>query len=248
MHSYKDVPVTMPLVDQSGLTLVSTPMREDASDVMVFPCASDLEDRPRAAGLPSEGGIARLAQRARVGTGSMRRRCQLLAIRPDLRVELVRGNIDTRLRKLANDEFDAIVLAYAGLHRAGMFDAARMIALSDDEMLPAPGQGALALQCRRDDERTANVLRGINDAETSTCVTAERGLVTALQGDCHSPIGARARVRGDRIGLLAAVGARDGIPPVIRASAERPVSSPQEVVKSVFDQLAAQGVMALLAG
>src|SRR5687768_1736570 len=147
VHSFKDVPVTMPLVDQSALSLVSTPQREDPSDVVVFPSA--LEDAND--GTPA---LSRLCEGARIGTGSMRRRCQLLAQRPDLRVEPVRGNIDTRLKKLANDEFDALVLAYAGLHRAGMYDAARMITLCDDEMLPAPGQGALALQCRRDDQRT----------------------------------------------------------------------------------------------
>ena len=240
VHSFKDVPVTMPLVDQRGLSLVATPEREDPADVIVFPRAFDDRD-------DATSGIARLQQGARVGTGSLRRRCQLLAQRPDLHIELIRGNIDTRLKKLANDEFDAIVLAYAGLHRAGMYDAARMITLGDDEMLPAPGQGALALQCRRDDQRTADLLLGLNNAETTTCVAAERALVTALQGDCHSPIAALARFKGSRIMLSAAVGARDGNPPVIRASAEAPVSSPQEVIKSVYDQLARQGVHSMLA-
>jgi hydroxymethylbilane synthase len=240
VHSFKDVPVTMPLVDQSGLSLVATPERENPADVIVFPRAFD--DRNDAT-----SGVSRLPQGARVGTGSLRRRCQLLAQRPDLRIELIRGNIDTRLKKLANDEFDAIVLAYAGLHRAGMYDAARMIILRDDEMLPAPGQGALALQCRRDDQRTADLLLGLNDAETATCVAAERALVTGLQGDCHSPIAARARIKASRITLSAAVGARDGNPPVIRASAEGSVSSPQDVIKSVYDQLARQGVHSMLA-
>ena len=240
VHSFKDVPVTMPLVDQSGLSLVATPEREDPADVVVFPRAFDDARDDRLA-------LTRLREGARVGTGSLRRRCQLLARRPDLRIQLIRGNIDTRLKKLANDEFDAIVLAYAGLHRAGMYDAARMITLGDDEMLPAPGQGALALQCRRDDHRTAELLLALNDAETATCVAAERALVTALQGDCHSPIAARARVKGLRITLSAAVGARDGNPPVVRASAEGPLSSPHEVTKSVYDQLAQQGVESMLA-
>ncbi len=240
VHSFKDVPVTMPLVDPSGLSLVATPEREDPSDVVVFPRALDDEGN----GMP---GLARLREGARVGTGSLRRRCQLLALRPDLRVEPVRGNIDTRLKKLANDEFDAIVLAYAGLHRTGMFDGGRMFTLSDEEMLPAPGQGALALQCRRDDHRTANLLLGINDAEASTCVAAERALVMALEGDCHSPIAVRARLKGDRISLAAAVGARDGKPPVIRASADAAQSSPQEGVKAVYEALARQGVQSLLA-
>ncbi|HEV2296348.1 MAG TPA: hydroxymethylbilane synthase [Tepidisphaeraceae bacterium] len=240
VHSFKDVPVTMPLVDQSGLSLVATPEREDASDVIVFPRAFDNPGE-------NAGGLTRLRQGARVGTGSLRRRCQLLALRPDLRIEHIRGNIDTRLKKLANDEFDVIVLAYAGLHRAGMFDAGRMIVLSGDEMLPAPGQGALALQCRRDDQRTSDLLMGLNDPETSTCVAAERALVMALQGNCHSPIAALARVKGVQMSLSAAVGGRDGNPPVIRASAEGPVSSPQEVIRSVHEQLTAQGAAALLA-
>jgi hydroxymethylbilane synthase len=237
VHSFKDVPVTMPLVDQSELSIVATPEREDPSDVLVFPTARE-----------DGGSIDQLSRGARVGTGSLRRRCQLLAIRPDLRIELIRGNIDTRLKKLANDEFDAIILAYAGLHRAGMFDAARMFTLGDDQMVPAPGQGALALQCRKDDRRTTDLLMELNDAETAACVAAERALVKELQGDCHSPIAAVARVKGRRMTLTAAVGARDGNPPVVRASADAPLKSPQEAIKKVFDELSRQGVQKLLAG
>jgi hydroxymethylbilane synthase len=243
VHSFKDVPVTMPLVDQAGLSLVATPEREDPSDVIVFPEAIDGDD-----GVAQ--GLSRLRQGARVGTGSLRRRAQLAAHRPDLQLESIRGNIDTRLRKLANDEFDAIVLAYAGLHRAGLFDAGRMFPLSDDEMLPAPGQGALALQCRKDDARTSALLMGINDPDTAVCVAAERALVTALQGDCHSPIAALARLNDarTRLTLSAAVGAREGNPPVIRAQADAPVASPQDAVKAVYEALAKQGVEKLLAG
>ena len=172
----------------------------------------------------------------------------MLAHRPDLRIELIRGNIDTRLRKLANDEFDAIVLAYAGLHRAGLFDAARMFTLTADEMLPAPGQGALALQCRKDDARTSKLLMELNDANTATCVAAERALVKELDGDCHSPIAALATVQKSKLTLAAAVGARDGNPPVIRATASAKLASPQEAVKAVFADLTRQGVKKLLAG
>jgi hydroxymethylbilane synthase len=194
------------------------------------------------------GALHLLASGARVGTGSLRRRSQLLSLRPDLRVELIRGNIDTRLRKLANDEFDAIILAYAGLHRAGMFDAGRMFTLSAAEMLPSPGQGALALQCRKDDARTTQLLLGLNDEQTATCVAAERALVTALQGDCHSPIAALAQVKGMRLHLSAAVGARNGVPPVIRAAGDASLKSPQDAITAVFDALTAQGVEKLLAG
>lgn len=237
VHSFKDVPVTMPLVDQSRLSIVATPKREDPSDVLVFPTARD-----------QGGSIDQLLRGARIGTGSLRRRCQLLALRPDLQIELIRGNIDTRLKKLANDEFDAILLAYAGLHRAGMFDAGRMFMLGDDQMVPAPGQGALALQCRKDDVRTTELLMGLNDGETSACVAAERALVTALQGDCHSPIAAVARVKRNRLHLAAAVGARDGNPPVIRASADAPLKSPHAAIGAVFDELSRQGAQKLLAG
>jgi hydroxymethylbilane synthase len=239
VHSFKDVPVTMPLVDQAALSLVASPKRENPSDVIVFPRAFD------DAG-DGTTGLSRLRQGARVGTGSLRRRCQLLALRPDLRIEQVRGNIDTRLKKLANDEFDAIILAYAGLHRAGMYDAGRMVLLGDDVMLPAPGQGALALQCRRDDQRTIDLLMELNDDDTTICVAAERAIVKALNGDCHSPIAALARIDDARMTLSAAVGARDGNPPVIRASAQGPSSTPQDLIKSVHDQLEAQGVASLL--
>src|SRR6185503_16445571 len=112
VHSFKDVPVTMPLVDQTQLSLVATPERENPADVLVFPTARE----------ESEGSLDRLPRGARIGTGSLRRRCQLLALRPDLRIELIRGNIDTRLRKLKAGDFDAIILALAGLRRANLFD------------------------------------------------------------------------------------------------------------------------------
>jgi hydroxymethylbilane synthase len=242
VHSYKDVPVTMPLVDQSGLSLVATPQREDPWDVIVFPEARDDDDETP---VPA---LSRLPQGARIGTGSLRRRCQLIARRPDLRIELIRGNIDTRLKKLANDEYDAIVLAFAGLHRAGLYDAGRMFTLSSDEMLPAPGQGALALQCRKDDARTTQLLMDLNDSETAACVSAERALVKELGGDCHSPIAALARVEDAKLTLTAAVGARDGNPPVLRASASSKLASPQEAAKAVFEDLSRQGVKRLLGG
>ena len=122
--------------------------------------------------------------------------------------------------------------------------------LAPDEMLPAPGQGALALQCRKDDPRTCELLKGLNDPDTEACVAAERALVVALQGDCHSPIAALARVtgKGKRLTLSAAVGARDGSPPVIRATADEPLGSSQAAVKFVVDVLVKQGVRKLLEG
>ncbi len=249
VHSFKDVPVTMPLVPTEDLVIAATPVREDARDVLVSTTARTLED---------------LAPGARVGTGSLRRRCQILSSRPDVLVEPVRGNIDTRLRKLHEGAFDAIVLAYAGARRTGLFDAADMAVLDAAAMLPAPGQGALALQCRRNDDRTRTLLESMNDTESALCVAAERGLVRLLNGDCHSPIAAYAEVIPAGAGadapdaeppssrtigairLYAAVGARDGDPPVIRSVRTAASADPDAVARLVLEDLQAQGVAELL--
>jgi hydroxymethylbilane synthase len=139
------------------------------------------------------------------------------------------------------------VLAFAGLHRAGLFDASCMGILPDEQMLPAPGQGALALQCRRQDARTIALVEPLNDRETAGCVEAERAVVTSLHGDCHSPIAARARIVGDRLTLQAAVGGRDGKPPLVRGRAEGATHDLGPIVAAVVEQLQAQGVRAMLA-
>ena len=233
VHSYKDVPVTMPLVDQAGLVIAAVPEREDVRDVLA-------SDAPR--------GVAALPPGARVGTGSLRRKCQLLALRPDLKVELIRGNIDTRLRKRREGQFDAILLAAAGLRRAALLEDSSMSMIEPDVMLPAPGQGALALQCRRNDEATRALLAELNHADAADCVAAERALVAALEGNCHSPIAAYAKVAGDQIFLRAAVGARDGNPPVLRAAATAPRADPGRAVGAVMESLTQQGVRQLLHG
>ena len=220
VHSYKDVPVTMPLVDGSDLVIAAVPPREDVRDVLVTEGAAALDA---------------LAQGARVGTGSLRRRCQLLDRRPDLQVEMVRGNIDSRVRKLREGQFDAIVLAAAGLNRAGLFDHACMSMLDVEVLLPAPGQGALAVQCRRDDEGTGNLLSALNDADAADCVAAERALVAELEGDCHSPIAALATVGEGQLRLDAAVGARDGDPPVLRHSVRGPRGDVETLVAAMMD-------------
>lgn len=235
VHSFKDVPVTMPLVDTSELVFAAVPVREDPRDVLAW--------REVSAGRT----IASLPARARVGTGSLRRRCQLLDLRPDLLIEPIRGNIDTRLRKLREGQFDAIVLALAGVRRAALFDSAHMEPI-DDEVLCAPGQGALALQCRRDDARTRELLGALNDEASALCVEAERGIVLGLHGDCHSPIAARATVDGKTLRLKAAVGARDGDPPVIRADSKGPATAMRDVVERVLGQLRAQDAAQLLRG
>jgi hydroxymethylbilane synthase len=235
VHSFKDVPVTMPLVDTSDLVIAAVPERENPYDVLVSPSARRLAD---------------LSQGARVGTGSLRRRCQLLAARADLIVEGIRGNIDTRLRKLREGQFDAIVLAAAGVRRAGLFDASTMAVIDDPALLlPAPGQGALAIECRRDDARTREVLVPLNHAPTADCVAAERAVVLRLNGDCHSPIAAFATIdAGGQMTLHAAVGARDGAPPVIIAQRTGPAASAASLADAVFEDLSGQGVQAILAG
>jgi hydroxymethylbilane synthase len=233
VHSYKDVPVTMPLVDQADLVMAATPQREDPRDVLISPHAKSITDLP---------------QNARVGTGSLRRRCQLLALRPDLRVELIRGNVDTRIRKLRDGQYDAILLAYAGLRRSAQFDGQDMTPLDADAFLPAAGQGALALQCRRDDARTRTLLSALHDANTATCVDLERALVQSLEGDCHSPIAALAALTGDQLTLRTAVGTAGGAPPVLRATATGPATDPTALLNAVVADLEQQGVRDLLHG
>ena len=231
VHSFKDVPVTQPLVAQDGLTVAAVPEREDPRDVFCSITAKK---------------IAELPQGAKVGTGSTRRRCQLLAQRPDLKIELLRGNIDTRLRKLRDGEYDAIVLAAAGLRRTGLFNEAEMTMLDPDEMVAAAGQGALAVQCRRDDRRTRDLLALIDDPMSERCVTSERVVVQALGGDCYSPIGVLAQIDGDQMILRAAIGSRGGVPPVIRAQAMGPAEQPDSAVGAVLKSLSDQNVQALL--
>ena len=241
VHSFKDVPVTMPLVEQGELMIVATPEREDPADVLVV-------REPKAGDAAGGDPLTSLPPGAKVGTTSLRRRCQLLDARPDLVIEPLRGNIDTRLKKLRDGGYDAIVLAFAGVHRAGLFDAACMSILPDARMLCAPGQGALAVQCRRGDERVVALLTPLNHEPTAACVAAERMVVAALGGDCHSPIAARATIAADgTLALAAAVGARGGTPPVLRAAASAPAGQSVNAVRTVVEQLEAQGVRAVLA-
>jgi hydroxymethylbilane synthase len=186
VHSAKDVPAEL----ADGLELVAIPERADPRDVIC--------------GAPS---LAALAPRARVGTSSLRRAAQLGAAREDLEVVTVRGNVDTRLRKLGEGQCDALVLALAGLQRLGRTDDAGGVL---DELIPAAGQGALALEARPG-ALSADALAAVTDAEATACVMAERELVRALGASCNTPVGAHARlVRGSRVELAAWVGVPDG--------------------------------------
>lgn len=205
VHSLKDVPVTMPLVDQTDLMIASVPLREDPSDVLV--------GRELYASLDS------LPKDAKVGTCSMRRAAQIRERRPDVRIEIIRGNIDTRIHKVQSGEFDATILAHAGLKRSGLFDLSFMSILSLSEMLPAAGQGALALQCRRDATDVQHLLDRLNDPSSARCVAIEREIIRLLDGDCHSPIAVLAHpADGQAIHVELSVAQSGGFPPIQKAS------------------------------
>lgn len=233
VHSFKDVPVTMPLVDQSDLTIAAVPSREDARDVLASTKSKSISDLP---------------QGAVIGTSSLRRRCQLLAIRPDLNIQFIRGNIDTRIRKLREGQFDAVVLALAGLKRSGMFDQTDMTPIPLEQMLPAAAQGALAIQCRKSDQSTVRLVSVLNDPVTHQCVGLERDVVMALNGDCHSPIAALATMEEKRLHLRVTVGSRGGALPVIHAQAESDFNEPRRALDSVIQMLETQNVRKMLAG
>jgi len=190
VHSIKDVPGAL----AGNLVIACIPKREDARDVLVAPRHTTLE------GLPAG---------ARVGTSSLRRMVSLRLLRPDLEVVPLRGNVDTRLRKVDAGECDAIVLARAGLVRLGLEGRATQI-LETDLSLPAVGQGALGIECRADDVETRAVLARLHDTQTAYCVTAERGVLIALGGDCKTPLGAYAERTGDTLRLRAFVARPDG--------------------------------------
>jgi len=216
VHSAKDLPAEMP----GGLEIASVPEREDPADVWIG-AGSSLEDAP-------EG--------ARVGTASLRRRAQLLAARPDLRVEELHGNVDTRLRKLEEGSLDAIVLAAAGLRRLGR-ESEIGFAIPVDRMVPAAGQGALALQARVGDVETGDAAAAIGDLRAMRELTAERTVVALLEATCASPLGAHARVEGERIEIDAFVGLPDGSEWVrdrLEGSAEEPALAGAELVQRLL--------------
>lgn len=190
VHSLNDLPT----VDVPGLTIGAIPERADVHDVWICPAGYDLDDLP--------GGAV-------VGTSSTRRAAQLLAYRPDLQVKPIRGNVDTRLRKVLHGDYDAILLAAAGIHRLGKDDHITAY-LPYEIMLPAPGQGALAVQCRADDDETINLIAVLDHQPTRKTVTAERAFLSALGGGCSLPVGALATVTNETISLQGVVAAQDG--------------------------------------
>lgn len=235
VHSLKDLP-TEPVL---GLMLASVPPRESAADVLV-------EARGASAEI-ADGHLvlASLRDGARVGTGSLRRRAQLLHARPDLVVEEVRGNVDTRLRKLDEGQFDAIVLAQAGLRRLGLADRISSV-LPFELMLPAVGQGALGIECRANDDDTLAALRPLNDPATHSAVMAERTLLEQLRGGCMAPIGAFARIERDQLQLHAVVLNGDGTKRLLASGAVDPEYA-EQLGKRVAESLIEQGAAELIA-
>ncbi len=190
VHSMKDVPVELP----PGLHLPVVMEREDPRDAFVSEVYESLEALP-------EG--------ARVGTSSLRRQCQLRELRPDLELIPLRGNVNTRLRKLDEGEFDAIILAAAGLVRLGFGDRIRAF-LEPEQSLPAIGQGAIGIECRVDDDRINGLVAPLHHPPTAVCVAAERALNRRLEGGCQVPIAGHALLDGDRLWLRGLVGSLDG--------------------------------------
>ncbi|HEX7175586.1 MAG TPA: hydroxymethylbilane synthase [Pyrinomonadaceae bacterium] len=233
VHSLKDLPTVIP----DRLTLAATPAREDARDALVLPAGT------------SGGGVVSvldLPAGARVGTSSLRRRAQLRHLRPDLVLNDLRGNVDTRLRKLDAGEFDAIVLAAAGLRRLGL--AGRISAhVSPDELLPAVGQGALGLEARADDEETLSLVARLDHAPTRAACEAERALLRQFGAGCQVPIAAHATVEGLFLkleGLVAAPSGED----VLKASVVGFMGDAEGIGEELAHRLMARGAAFLLAG
>jgi len=220
VHSAKD----LPSVTVDGLALACVPERADARDALV---GSTFD------GLPTG---------ARVGTGSVRRRAQLAARRPDLVFGSLRGNIETRVKKAV--EFDAVVVAVAAVDRLGLREHVSEV-LEPRVMLPQVGQGALGLECRADDARSLEVVAAIDDAVAHRCVVAERAFLAALEGGCQVPIGALAEVDDGRLRILAMVASPDGAE-VIRASSEGAAADAESIGRALGEELLRLGAHRIL--
>ena len=225
VHSMKDVPMQFP----EGLGLAVICQREDPRDAFVS---------------HSYRTFAELPQGAVVGTSSLRRQCQLKALRPDLDIRSLRGNVGTRLSKLDNGDYDAIILASAGLIRLGSAD--RIASFIDvEQSLPAAGQGAVGIECRTDDAQVQALLAPLADAETTYCVLAERAMNNHLQGGCQVPIGGYAVLQQGQLYLRALVGDIDGSR-IIRAEGKSAVENAEVLGVKIAEQLLAQGADKIL--
>ena len=225
VHSMKDVPMQLP----EGLTLAVTCEREDPFDAFVSNEYENFDALPIG---------------AKLGTSSLRRKCQLLKARPDLEVIDLRGNVGTRLSKLDAGQYDAIILASAGLKRLGLQDRIRHT-LSPELSLPAVGQGALGLECRADDQATLALILPLMHVETDTCVRAERAFNAYLEGGCQVPIAAYATLTGDTLSIEGRVGGVDG-QILLVAQQQGLMTQAQQLGEQLAQDLLAQGAGELL--
>ncbi|MGG4218941.1 hydroxymethylbilane synthase [Paenibacillus jamilae] len=224
VHSMKDMPSELP----EGLVNGAVPHREDPRDCLITLGAKSLEDLPPG---------------AKVGTSSLRRASQIKSMRPDLQLEPVRGNIDSRLKKLETEGFDAIILAAAGLHRMGWKDRITSY-IPVEACLPAVGQGALGIECRASDEELLALLKLYNHRDTSATVAAERTFLGVLNGGCQVPIGAHAVWAGQEISLTGMVGSPDG-EVILKETLQG--DDPQKLGEAVAASLIAKGAEQILA-
>ncbi len=227
VHSLKDLPVENP----TGLTIGCIPTRAEVRDVLIS---------------ANSYSISTLPANASIGTSSLRRASQILSLRPDIKTESLRGNVDTRLRKALDGQYDAIILAGAGLTRLGL-DKHVTEWIPLDVMLPAPGQGALAIQCRADDQTTLSLLAALEDDSTRKAVTAERAFLSGLGSGCSVPVAAYGNVKGQTsnvITLTGLVASIDG-KQMIKVSGEE--SNALELGKHLADEAIAQGANEILA-
>jgi hydroxymethylbilane synthase len=220
VHSLKDLPTELP----SGFELAAITQREDARDAFCSRIYAKIEDLP---------------QGARVGTSSLRRHAQLKAIRRDLDIQPLRGNVDTRLRKLEQGEYDAIILATAGLKRLSKMEVVRQI-ISVETMCPAAGQGALAIEIREGDDETGQHLTFLNDAAARAATTCERALLNRMGGGCQVPIGAFAEIRNDKLHLEAVVADPDGSK-LLRESRDGNPNDPEQLGNEVGEAVLRRG-------
>ena len=220
VHSLKDLPTEMP----EGLTLAAIPPREDVRDALVT-------------GSPEISSFQALPQGAALGTGSLRRRVQLLLLRPDLMISPIRGNVDTRIRKVQEENLDGIILAAAGLNRLGLQDKITSL-FTVEEMVPAIGQGALAVEIRADDEGTRQIVEPLDDPATRSCTSAERRFLQEMGGGCDVPMGAHASIEKDTATFAAFVAG----PRTLQVARTASQGLPQEL-----DQLALEAARYLLA-
>lgn len=225
VHSMKDVPAELP----PGFSIAAIPVREDPRDVLVSKRFASLAEMPTG---------------ATIGTSSLRRSAQIVERYPALDIRLLRGNVDTRLAKLDRGDYDAIVLAVAGLRRLGL-EARATMRLSTDDMLPAPGQGALGIECLAASEEVVAMLAPLADGPTTACVRAERAVSRALGGNCSLPLAAFAQVNLNHMRLRALVASADGRR-VVRCELEGEIADPLALGERAAQELRRQGAAEIL--